>query len=255
MRVPQVRNRDTTHIFAQTHTDQVRQMVLPNATSFIPTLETTIQTPLPVTTDEHGFIDLDQLLQERRARNTRMCAIGHMAATDIEIYFDQHGGYYSHRDFVRVSQDILTIDFAIPNSSNEEDPAKSEATRNCMMRIFEEHAYALEDEGNTVQAKRIFAATANFISAIATCDGPENSPEQIRNCALEIIRENIGQIEDDDFAIFIKIMENYYRMYGKWLAPIPILYKRAIERGLLPPPIRSYEKRIRELQALITAHS
>jgi hypothetical protein len=201
-RVAQIRNRDTTHIIAQTHTDQVRQMVLPNAISFIPTLETTIQTPLPVTPDEHGFIDLDQLLQERRALNTRMCSIGHMAAADIELYFDQHGGYYSHRDFVRVSQDILTFDFAIPNSSDEEDPAKSEATRNCMMRIFEEHAYALEDEGNTVRAKRIFAATANFISAIATCDGPENSPEQIRNCALEIIRENMDQIDDDRLVQF-----------------------------------------------------
>ncbi len=200
--VAQIRNRDTTHIFAQTPTDQIRQMVLPNAISFIPTLETTIQTPLPVTPDEHGFIDLDQLLQERRALNTRMCSIGHMAATDIEIYFDQHGGYYSHRDFVRVSEDILNTDYAIPNSRDQADPTQSEATRNCMMRVFEEHAYALEDEGNTVEAKRIFAATANFISAIATCDGSENSPEQIRNCALEIIRENMGQIEDERLVQF-----------------------------------------------------
>lgn len=202
VRVTQVRSQAHTHFFAPANTDRVRQMGLPNVISFIPTLRTTTQTLLPVTTDEDGFIDLDQLLQERRALNTRMCTIGHMAATDIEVYFDQHGGNYAHRDFVRVSHDILTTDFAIPNSSDEENPTKSEATRNCMMRVFEEHAYALEAEGNRAQAKRIFAATANFISAIATCNTPENSPEQIRNCALEIIRENMGQIEDDRLVQF-----------------------------------------------------
>ncbi len=202
VRVAPVRNRDNTHNLAQNHTDQVLRIGLPNVTSFIPTLATTTQTPLPITTDENGFIDLHKLLQETRASNTRMCTIGSMAATDIELYFDQHGGYYSYHDFVRVSQDILNTNYAIPNSRDREDPARSDATRNCLMRVFEEQAYALEGEGNTVQAKRIFAATANFISAIATCDVPENSPEQIRNCALEIIRENMGQIEDDRLVQF-----------------------------------------------------
>ncbi len=84
--------------------------------------------------------------------------------------------------------------------------------------------------------------------------GPLLANAEPTGIVLGKVEINFGApIEDDDFAVFVKVMENYYRMYGKWLAPISILYKRAIERGLLPPPIRSYETRIRELETLIAA--
>ncbi|MBP7057363.1 hypothetical protein KBB08_02640 [Candidatus Gracilibacteria bacterium] len=60
-------------------------------------------------------------------------------------------------------------------------------------------------------------------------------------------------IGDNDFAIFTEVMAGYYQAYGKWQGRPAVLYQRAIKRGLLPPPIRSYESRIRELEALFAA--
>lgn len=65
---------------------------------------------------------------------------------------------------------------------------------------------------------------------------------------------NLGPaLEGDDFATFNRIIEGSFNLYGKYEAPIVIQYKRAIERGLLPPPLHAYEKRIRELQAIVDA--
>ncbi|MBP6084809.1 hypothetical protein KA517_01055 [Candidatus Gracilibacteria bacterium] len=82
--------------------------------------------------------------------------------------------------------------------------------------------------------------------------GPLIANAEPAGVLIEKVEIHFGfPIKDDDFAIFTKVIEEHHRRYGKWEGSPALLYKRAIERGLLPPPIRSYETRIREIEALI----
>ncbi len=185
------------------HQDQPLLSGLTDMRDMMPRLQNP-QPPVSAITTERHYIDLRTLFEQIIVRNRRLCNIGQQAATDIELYFDQHGGYYSYGDFVRVRQDTLNTDYNIPGSSDSENPAQSDVTRDCIMRGFEEHAYELEDQGRTTEARRLLAATGNFGHALSTCDTPENTDEQFTSCALELLHENMNLVEDDKLVQFFQ---------------------------------------------------
>lgn len=176
---------------------------LTDLTGMLPRLQNP-QPPISAITSEHNFIDLRVLYEQNQVRNRMLCNIGHQAATDIELYFDQHGGYYSYGDFVRVYQETLDTDYNISDSVDSENPAKSHVTRDCIMREFEGQASELEDAGRTTEARRLWAATGNFSEAISTCDRPENTDEQFAICSLELLYDNMNLVEDTKLVAFFK---------------------------------------------------
>ena len=111
---------------------------------------------------EPRFIDLRAELR----RIDALCQIGSLAATDIQMYFEQHGGNYSYRRFQEVTTDILDQDYNIPNSTNENNPSRSDNVRNCISIQFNSLADDLEAQGEIMASRRILAAASPIYDLI-----------------------------------------------------------------------------------------